>query len=375
VSGGGIGGLGRRVGAGAIAGLTAVGLQVSGLLLPLEDWVQGWFMAGPRYGGEELPLSLQLGVILAAALVPALIRIEHPLGLAAYGLGAGFVYLLIYSVLLLTSDVTLPATAALLGLGGASVLQGTLAWTDERRRRRRLEVVEAARQQFTDMLVHDLKRRMSSILMSLSVLEDAGPADAGKRAMLTETIRASAERMLLLTGNLLDIRKLEESRLVLRRERVDVGELVRICLREHRGACDVSGITVQADGPAAVGVDADRSILLRILANLFWNAVQHAPAGSAVEIGWTAPVAGRVRLHVANRGPVMTPADQARAFTAFIADEVVPENSLVANTGLGLTFCQLAVEAHGGTITLTSPWPGHDGGVRVDVELPAAKGA
>ncbi len=367
-----IGRICKRAAACAGAGLAAAALQLSGLLDPVELWLQGWFMAGTRFGGVELPLPLQLAVICGVALVPAIVRIEHPFGLAAYGIGSAFIYMLIYSVLLLTSDVTLPATAALLGLGGATLLQGTLSWSEERRRRRHLEAVEAARRQFTDMLVHDLKRRMSSILMSLSVLEDTGAVDTERRGILTETIRASAERMLLLTGNLLDIRKMEECHFVLHREPVDIGELVRICLREHRGACDLSGVAVHPGGPEGVRVDADRGILLRVLANLLWNALQHAPEGSVIELGWTASCDTLVALHVANRGSVIPPGDLARVFTAFIADEVVPENSLVANTGLGLTFCKLAVEAHGGAIKLASPWPGHDDGVRVDVTLPAA---
>lgn len=361
----------RRLTGAALIGIAAAMFHAWDVLMPIEDWVQGWFMAGPRFGGEEFPRVFQFMIILAVGMMPVLIKIDHPLGLIAYSLGLGFVFLLVYSVLLLTLDVTLPATAPLLALGAAALLQGSLTWMDERSNRRRLEAVEAARQQFTDMLVHDLKRRMSSILMSLSVLEDSGSHAAGQRDTLTATIRASAERMLLLTGNLLDIRKLDGSCMVLRREPVDVGELVRICLREHRGACELGNVTVSVSGPKGVMANADRAVLLRILANLFWNALQYAPEGSTVEMGWSGPVNGLVSLYVANRGPVISPDDCERVFRAFIADEIVPENSLVANTGLGLTFCKLATDAHGGSIKLVSPWPGFDEGVRVELTLPA----
>ena len=352
-------------------GAAAAAVHLSGLLSAVEDAVLSWFMAG-RFDTVVLPPALQVAAIVGVCLLPAIIRIEHPLALAAYGFGMAFMYMLIFSVLLLTSDVTLPVTTAVVGLGAATVLQGTRAWDDERRRRRRLEEIEIARRQFTDMLVHDLKRRMSSILMSLAVLEDTDSDDSERRGILTETIRASAERMLLLTGNLLDIRKMEESRFVLHREPVDLSELVRFCLREHRGACDLSETTCRTEGGAGVCADADRGILLRVLANLLWNALQHAPRGGIVEIGWHANDDGPAILHVANRGPVIPLDEQERVFTAFISNEVVPENSLVASTGLGLTFCKLAVEAHGGSVSLASPWPGHEDGVRVTLSLPLA---
>ncbi len=221
------------------------------------------------------------------------------------------------------------------------------------------------------MLVHDLKRRMSSILMSLSVLEKTNAEETQRRGTLTTTIRASAERLLLLTGNLLDIRKMEERHFTLRRERVNLAALVHDCLKEHRGACELTGVHIATAGDSDVGVDADRGILQRVLANLLWNALQHAPDGSEVELGYGVE-GDRVALYVANHGAPLDAGEHTRLFTAFISNEVVPENSLVASTGLGLTFCKLAIEAHGGDIALESPWPGHADGVRVLLHLSAA---
>ncbi len=358
-----------RVAASLGVGAVAAAVQVSGVLSSLEDMVLRWFMAD-RFDTDFLPLALQGAVIVGACLLPAIIRFEHPLALTAYGFGAAFMYMLIFSVLLLASDTALPVIGAMAGLAAATLLQGTRAWNGERIRRRRLEEIENARRQFTDMLVHDLKRRMSSILMSLSVLERTGAEDARRRATLTETIRASAERMLLLTGNLLDIRKMEESRFVLRCEPTDVGELAHTCLREHRGAFELSEATCRTDGQPGVSAHADRSVLLRALANLLWNALQHSPRGGEIEIAWHADAQGDTVLSIANGGPAIPDADQSRLFTAFLSDETVPENSLVANTGLGLTFCKLAIEAHRGTIAIASPRPGHDDGVLVTVRLP-----
>jgi signal transduction histidine kinase len=290
----------------------------------------------------------------------------------ALGLGLGFVYLLAAAIFLLTYDTVLPILPALGGLSAATVLLGVLSWSDERLRLRRLRSAEAARQQFTDMLVHDLKRRMSSILLSLSVLEDAVGAPDKRTKELTATMRASAERMLLLTANLLDVRRMETGRLVLRREPLAALSLLRESLGEHRATAEIAGVTLRLVGDADVAVAGDRGLMSRVLANLLWNALQHAPPGSVVEVGCGPVERGRVAIWVANAGEPIPPSRRKDLFTAFAAGDTHPENSLVASTGLGLAFCRLAVEAHGGTIAVESPRPGHTDGVRVTVVLDVA---
>jgi signal transduction histidine kinase len=353
-------------------GILAAGAHLCGALAPIENTVLSWFIAGVDYGSSSIAPPLQALVIVSVCLAPAIVRIEQPLVLIACGAALAFIYYLIVSVLLLTSDITLPVSATMLGLCGAVALQETLAWSEERRRRQALESLEQARQQFTDMLVHDLKRRMSSILMALSVLEKTNAEETQRRGTLTTTIRASAERLLLLTGNLLDIRKMEERHFILQREPINLAELVQECLKEHRGACELTGVRVCTTGGGNVRANADRGVLRRVLANLLWNALQHAPEGSCVEIGY-AWAGERVVLHVANHGAPLAADERGQLFTAFVSNTAPPANSLVASTGLGLTFCKLAVEAHGGDIALESPWPGQADGVRVVLRLPAAR--
>jgi signal transduction histidine kinase len=285
----------------------------------------------------------------------------------AFGTGIAFVYSLVAALVLATADVALPVTPALLGIAGSTAALETLAWSGERRRRRALEALESAKQQFTDMLVHDLKRRMSSILMAVSVLEKK--TDDGSVAELTGTIRASAERMLLLTGNLLDIRRIEEGRLALRREPLALRALVQESASEHRLASALSGVGMTVEERQPVTVAADRNVLLRVMANLLWNAFQHAPAGSAVVISYGPAGEGAAGLEVANEGVPVPAGEAANLFNAFVTTQ--PADSREANTGLGLTFCKLAVEAHGGSIAIESPWK--DGrGVRIRVTLPLA---
>ena len=270
----------------------------------------------------------------------------------------------------LTSDVLLPSGAALTGIAATTAALETLAWGDERFRRRHLERLEIAKQQFTDMLVHDLRKRMTSILMSLSVLELRVDTAQPRIAELMSTIRISAERMLLLIGNLLDIRKIEEGRLTLHPESVSLRAVVKESLDEHRAAFDLAGVQPRITSGGDMSVRVDRSLFSRVMANLLWNAIQHAPSGTLISIDFGRTSPNRARVAVGNAGDAISTEDMEPLRTALQSGSPELADLSVDATGLGLSFCKLAVEAHGGTISLTSPRPDSPDGVEVAIHLP-----
>jgi signal transduction histidine kinase len=97
--------------------------------------------------------------------------------------------------------------------------------------------------------------------------------------------------------------------------------------------------------------------LRRVIENLLDNAIRHAPAGSAVRIG-VVPMHGATLLRIANAGQTIPVEQRERVFEAFVQGST--EQALVARTsrGLGLAFCRLAVEAHGGAIWVEDADPG-----------------
>ncbi len=344
----------------------------AGVFRPVENQVLSVFGYDELWS-EHIPPAAERTVIAIMCLVPAIVRIEQPLVMVAYSSGVAFVYFLIVSVVLLALDVALPITASLAGLFLGSAGIELVGWSEERHKRTLLERLEQSKQQFTDMLVHDLKRRMSSILMSLSVLEKR-VSDPDERSQdLMATMRASAERMLLLTGNLLDVRRMEESRLPLSREAVSLRDLVQESVRDLRSASGLTKTGIRVEGKHDASIQLDRGVFLRILANLLWNALQHAREESEIEVAYGMRDGRTAFVHVANHGVCIPPERRAKIFTAFVSGEADPEDSRAASTGLGLTFCKLAVEAHGGTIEIESPWLPHDDGVLVRVLLPIAK--
>jgi len=149
--------------------------------------------------------------------------------------------------------------------------------------------------------------------------------------------------------NLLDVGQLEEGKLLLHPETVDAGSLARKACQEMEGGAGQRGVQLEivADEAPAV-LKGDVAVLRRVLDNLLSNAIEHSPQGGIVRVAVTLCDEG-IEISVSDQGPGVPPEFRERIFEKFQRLEnrkSVPG----ANRGLGLTFCRLAVEAHGGTI-------------------------
>jgi signal transduction histidine kinase len=117
-------------------------------------------------------------------------------------------------------------------------------------------------------------------------------------------------------------------------------------------------------------MDVDRAIFSRVVANLLWNALQHAPADSKVRVEVGMASGGWLDFSVTNDGAPIPAEVQNSLFEAFVSGKPGVHSRYASGTGLGLTFCKLAMEVHGGCIRVESPIAGRSDGVRVTVSLP-----
>ncbi len=345
-----------------------------GLLTPLDGILRTLFIETDVGQIAHLPSSMEIAVVFCVCLAPAVPRFERPFTMFVCGTGLLVGYVALILGIVSVVGAAPPISSPLLGLLGAAAVLETMAWSEERANRHRLENLEQARQQFTDMLVHDLKKKMSSILMSIAVLErkrDAPSEGKGGSSEVTATMRASAERMLILINNLLGVRKIEEAGLALQKERVALRALLQECLDEHAPAIGLLDVRVRLAGSRNPVVRADPGILSRVFINLLWNALQHAPGGSEIEIRCGYAEDGSVQVFVANRGTPIPADHQNDIFEPFVSRANGSPHVHADGTGIGLAFCKLAVEAHGGVIEVESPWQRHGDGVKILLELPA----
>lgn len=219
---------------------------------------------------------------------------------------------------------------------------------------RRLQEVERLRDDLTRMIVHDLKSPLSAMLgtLELAVDGDLGPL-TGEQGQLLADARERGTDMLLLIENLLELTQLEESRLGLRPRELRVPELLREVAEEWRVRTERRGASLVVASPPAVSLHADEHLLRRVFSNLVGNAVRHGGEGVRIRLAAEADPGAGVRFTVADDGVGIPPEHHEAIFRRYgslrAAEGAGP-------SGLGLAFCRLAVEAHGGRIWVRSAW-------------------
>ena len=216
-------------------------------------------------------------------------------------------------------------------------------------------------------LVHDLKSPAGTIALHAEALrrDPRLPIDARESA---EAIGVLAKRMAQLARNLLDLSRADEGRLALVRVEVRLSELASEVRASFALPAHERDVSIVLDTAADARVSADADMLRRVLENLVDNALRHAPTGSTVRI--EAERCGPwVELRVCDAGRGVPLALHEQIFERF-AQKASHDLSRRGH-GLGLPFCRVAAELHGGTISIDAS---RAGGVFV-VRLPAQDGA
>jgi two-component system, sensor histidine kinase and response regulator len=224
-----------------------------------------------------------------------------------------------------------------------------------RRQRDDLMRLQLQKERLSAFVVHDLKNPVNTLdLHAQLLLRD--PTVPGRARESVQHIRDEARSLLRLILNLLDISRSEEGRLVARATSLDSQAFVSEVVETFSLRARTAQLTLehQIDVPRLY---ADPDLLRRVIENLLDNAIRHAPAGSAVRIG-IVPMEGATLIRIANAGRSIPLEQREKIFEAFVQGST--EEALVARTsrGLGLAFCRLAVEAHGGAIWVEDAEPG-----------------
>jgi signal transduction histidine kinase len=213
------------------------------------------------------------------------------------------------------------------------------------------QLVESERQksELITIVSHELRTPLTSLLGFTNLLLTRPFEEADRRRYL-EIVHRESRRLAAIVDTFLDLRSIEEGRLELRRQQVDLSTLAReqaSFLLSH--APDHSLALRLPNEPALVVADADR--LSQVVANLISNAVKYSPEGGPVELV-VLDTDGRVRLEVTDHGIGIPIEDQPRVFTKFFRGRAT--DSGIPGTGLGLAVSREIVEAHGGSIGFVS---------------------
>ncbi len=202
-------------------------------------------------------------------------------------------------------------------------------------------------------LVHDLKNPVAGLQLGADRIR-RDPLTSEKSREVAERMHAQTVDLSRMILGLLDLSKGDEGRLEVTRVKIDPGPIVRaaiegVALRaEARGVQLVSSIEVDE-------ADVDANLFKRVLENLLDNALRHTPDRTAIQVS-ARLVDGQVEVRVADAGRGVPEAMRERIFERFVQ----ADDGYVARSGhgLGLTFCKLVVDAHGGRMWVEDANPG-----------------
>jgi signal transduction histidine kinase len=218
--------------------------------------------------------------------------------------------------------------------------------------------LDQQRENISRMIIHDLRSPLTAVTTSMRLLQDLVPEDNEFRPLVEKTTDASQRairKLLIRVDSLLDISRMESGELRLETEPTELATLAdNVCMELSPLANDLQ-VTLLSDFPEnlpSVNIDADK--VERLLLNLVDNALKYSPEKTTIAIRAAAETIGSntenqvVRVEVIDQGPGIPDDQKENLFGRFV--QVAGRQSVRRGVGLGLAFCKMVADAHGGRI-------------------------
>ena len=200
------------------------------------------------------------------------------------------------------------------------------------------------KEDMTNMVVHDLKTPLSA-LINIDIISEE--ADRG------EVIQHLAGTMLNMVKNILDVYKAESVELELNRENLDLITIINGAIKEVDFMAKMSHLHFNIVLENKIEVNSDAMVLRRIFSNLLSNAVKFSSQNNVITIKSAIAENGILKVTIHNNGSYITVEQQKHIFKKF-GQVKANTNKRLHSTGLGLTYCTMAINSHGGDIGVES---------------------
>ncbi len=216
----------------------------------------------------------------------------------------------------------------------------------------KLHQAEQLREQLSHMVVHDMRNVLMVAAGYLSLIEMAVP-DTGELADDVKHAQRAMSTATRMTQDLIDLSRLESGEMPIVRTDTDLVALAREVTMAVAAVDDRMLVRVAHGGVLSVSCDVE--LMRRVLHNLLTNAAKYTPEGSTVDIAFEHET-GFLRVTIDDEGPGVPEELRQRIFDKFVIGTATAR-ARSHSAGLGLAFCKLAVQAHGGDVGVESRAP------------------
>jgi signal transduction histidine kinase len=213
------------------------------------------------------------------------------------------------------------------------------------------------REDMANMIVHDIRNPLT-VIQGYSELMLYDKTLSPDSLRCAEYINRFAKRLQSFTNDLLMLAKMEHGSLILNRISVDVDTLLLEVKESHEIIAKSKNITliVNSELTTPVKILVDANLFRRVLDNLVSNAIKFSPTDTAITMSVEHPAdKAIVLIKVADQGTGISEGDRKRVFEKFEVINLSQKD--IKQIGLGLAFCKLVTDAHGGTISIESNFP------------------
>ena len=217
----------------------------------------------------------------------------------------------------------------------------------------KLRKLEKLKTDFYNMLIHDLKGPVSELIANLDILSYTISVENQE---YVEAAKTGCGTLYSMVSNMLDIVQLEEDRIKLIYEKIFPQDLIKEALVRLFGLFKIKKLTFVENFPSSKTSYffwGDRGLLLRVLQNLLTNAINYSPYNGTIEVGYEYLESHEINFFVKDKGPGVPPEHHKSIFEKYFQLNKISDGQ-VYTTGLGLTFCKMALEAHRGKIGVES---------------------
>lgn len=215
----------------------------------------------------------------------------------------------------------------------------------------RLQELEQLRDNLTHLIVHDLRSPLMVMSMSFEIVRPEMKQLSPDNQDVMLTAQNACRGLIEMVSSLLDVSRMENGKMPLNRMSCDLCEIARAAAEAMAVSARAKNLTLHV-ADSTSHCDADRELVRRIFDNLLANAIKFSRTDATIEVDVASTGEG-FRCSVSDHGYGIPPEYHKRIFEKFGQVESRRENKIYS-TGLGLTFCKLAVETHGGQIGVES---------------------